>query len=501
MKALVTVPAAFVVLAAVFSSGSAKGWLDEVHWIIAPAEREEFQSLDGEEAREAFRQRFWARRDPTPATPRNEYKDEYYRRLDFARRQFREGMPGWRSDRGRVYLLHGPPDAEEQLGEASGNAYGIGRRSPLLAWKYNRLEAAGPIVFLFQADAGGPVAGSAPAGQSAPGRGPRPIFSRSGTKYDSAAAAAVRYRLVAAGPPAILSGASLRVTPELERDSARLLADLLRPPGELLLQREAEEARRAASREQLAEQIETRVHFADLAVRMAPYTFYEAGEGKVVIAWEWAGSGKPADLLAQVREEGRLVDEFFRVLDAPPAVGETGAAAVHDVNEFRLPAGEYLLSSLVREIDSDRLGAAAAELQVDPPAPGQLRLSSLVLAANLLPRDDRAPLGRELNVGEWRLQPRPDASFSAGEKLILLARVYPSAPASKVAASFKVLRENGVFRESPARLLEPDGEGALVYTSVLELEDFPPGSYVLQLTAVELEQRKFSIARSRFEVR
>ncbi|MGQ9618968.1 MAG: GWxTD domain-containing protein [Candidatus Aminicenantia bacterium] len=86
-------------------------WLnEEVIYIISSQEREVFLSLRTDEERENFIKIFWKRRDPSPDTEFNEFKEEHYRRIEYANRNFFEGMPGWKTDRGRVYIMFGPPD-------------------------------------------------------------------------------------------------------------------------------------------------------------------------------------------------------------------------------------------------------------------------------------------------------------------------------------------------------------------------------------------------------
>lgn len=93
-------------------SKAARQWLEEVvPYIITPAERELFLSLPNEEERGKFIENFWKKRDPNPATPENEFKIAYYRRIAFANKFFdTAGIPGWRTDRGRIFILLGPPN-------------------------------------------------------------------------------------------------------------------------------------------------------------------------------------------------------------------------------------------------------------------------------------------------------------------------------------------------------------------------------------------------------
>ncbi len=86
-------------------------WLnEEVVYIISSQEREVFLSLKTDDERDNFIKILWKRRDPTPETEYNEFREEHYRRIEYANKNFFEGMPGWRTDRGRIYIMFGPPD-------------------------------------------------------------------------------------------------------------------------------------------------------------------------------------------------------------------------------------------------------------------------------------------------------------------------------------------------------------------------------------------------------
>ncbi|HEX4809536.1 MAG TPA: GWxTD domain-containing protein [Bryobacteraceae bacterium] len=86
-------------------------WLnEEVVYIIAPEERAAFERLTTDEEREKFIEQFWLRRDPTPGTPENEFKEEHYRRIAYANSHFASSRAGWQTDRGHMYILYGPPD-------------------------------------------------------------------------------------------------------------------------------------------------------------------------------------------------------------------------------------------------------------------------------------------------------------------------------------------------------------------------------------------------------
>ena len=91
-----------------------KDWLEkDVAYIITDEERKAFKKLTSDEERENFIEEFWRRRDPDPDTDENEYKEEYYERVAYANEHFASGIPGWKTDRGRIWIMYGKPDERE----------------------------------------------------------------------------------------------------------------------------------------------------------------------------------------------------------------------------------------------------------------------------------------------------------------------------------------------------------------------------------------------------
>jgi GWxTD domain-containing protein len=136
-------------------SGSYKKWLDEdVRWIITDEERSAFKQLSNDEERDQFIEAFWQRRDPTPDTVENEYKEEHYARIAYANEHFAAGIPGWKTDRGRMYIMYGKPDEIDS--HPSGGTYdrpteeGGGTTStfPFEDWRYRYIEGIGQEVMI-----------------------------------------------------------------------------------------------------------------------------------------------------------------------------------------------------------------------------------------------------------------------------------------------------------------------------------------------------------------
>src|SRR4029079_10994711 len=91
-----------------------KKWLgQDVGYIISDEEKKAFKGLQTDEEKQQFIEQFWLRRDPTPDTEENEYREEHYRRIAYANDHFASGIPGWKTDRGMIYIKYGPADETE----------------------------------------------------------------------------------------------------------------------------------------------------------------------------------------------------------------------------------------------------------------------------------------------------------------------------------------------------------------------------------------------------
>jgi len=138
-------------------------WLEEdVAYIISDEEKAVFEKLTNDDERDQFIEQFWLRRDPDSSTPDNEFKIEHYRRIQYANQHFAAGIPGWKTDRGRVYIAFGKPDRIES--HPVGGQYvrkpheGGGTTStfPFEIWEYRQIEGVGDDIELeFVNDAGG----------------------------------------------------------------------------------------------------------------------------------------------------------------------------------------------------------------------------------------------------------------------------------------------------------------------------------------------------------
>ena len=129
-------------------------WLTAVSHTITPAERKSFLRPQTNEEREQFIETFWARRNPDPGSGVNPFKEEYYRRIAYANEHFSSGIPGWKTDRGKIYIMWGPPDEIDS--HPSGGPYhrpsseggGDTTTFPFEDWTYHYLPGIGENVEL-----------------------------------------------------------------------------------------------------------------------------------------------------------------------------------------------------------------------------------------------------------------------------------------------------------------------------------------------------------------
>jgi GWxTD domain-containing protein len=138
-------------------------WIwEDVAYIATNEERAAFRRLATVEEQEEFVRQFWERRDPTPGTPANEFKEEHYRRIAYTNRRFAGGgVAGWKTDRGRIYITYGPPD--EIDAHPSGGKYtrpaeqGGGETTvyPFQEWRYRYIEGIGQGVMIDFVDSDG----------------------------------------------------------------------------------------------------------------------------------------------------------------------------------------------------------------------------------------------------------------------------------------------------------------------------------------------------------
>lgn len=523
--------AALATLAA-FLAGSAlsgesrrdyKKWLkQEVVWIISEKERKAFRQLKTDSDREAFVRAFWKRRDPTPSTERNEYQEEHYRRWEFASLQFQEGVPGWRSDRGRIYIIHGPPDSEyfhkaRNIMSPTRVLKSTDRTPDSLVWTYHdNLYAKhfrGETRLVFQPSGGlsrrNFALGESRASQQRADEMERRFFPASDTNWLNGD---VRYKLVMAGPPAVITAGGADLPRTGTAAFAKYADDFLRSPGEWLEERTAELERRRQVREELQQATTSNIAFDRLALDVSWESFM-APDGEwmlpVEVRFPSLGlQGKRVDVYASLLDaSGAVFDEFLDSLDVPPGAPEE--RPVRYINSFSLPSGDYRLRVVVREQESRSGGSLLQDLHLDPALPDRVRIGSVFLTGRVEVAENQVDAqaqgaaafesGSVIYQGV-RLLPARSSRFDTRGNLFAFLQIWAPEGGRQLSLSGNFIRDGQIVqRMGPAHFVAPE-EGPLDYGTFLPLKHFEPGSYILQLQIVDPAAGGHDIRRLRFEV-
>ena len=461
----------------------------DVAYIITDAERAAFHRLSNDEERAKFVEQFWLRRDPTPDTEENEYKEEHYRRIAFANEHFASGVPGWRTDRGEIYIKYGPPD--EIKSHPSGETYqrtieeGGGQTStyPFEQWRYRYLEGIGSdvvIEFVDQTMTGEYRMIANPSAKDAllhvPGNQP----------------------LIGNGTAAPDFGSN--VFDRLERD-----ADLRKPPP---------------------------LKFADLEAAVTSNIRYDALSMKVQADFipitpasirtnitlqfnrkDLQFQQRNGSARAVVNLYGRITDiawhpvsTFTDVVSAdvaPQLLAEALFGSSIYQKTVPLAPGKYRLNVIAKDVIGGNMGTYETTLDVPQLEEDQLGASSLILADILerLPSSDAG--AGQFAIGGMKVRPRPDEAFRSDESLGIYMQLYHFAPDPAThkpdgSIEYQVVKngsnETLLSYMEPADSL-PGSTSELIMAKLLPLQELSPGSYNLQLRVTD-NNRKQSITSS-----
>jgi GWxTD domain-containing protein len=411
-------------------------WLDEeVPYIITPEERAAFLKLTNDTERENFIEQFWFHRDPTPDTEENEYKEEYYRRIAFANERFAAGVPGWRTDRGRIYIIHGAPDSIES--HPAGGPYqrtaeeGGGQTitHPFEVWHYRNIDGIAQNIDIEFVDTCGCGEyhktwdrGEKDALAHIPNAGPTdPESMGLSTK-----AARLRGGIETLGPS--LFGDNQAKEFERMRDSILLDAP---PP--------IKSGSRASVTTILHYNLlpfDVRVDFvkSDANAVLTPITI-QVPNRELTYVMKDGLQRASLNLSGTVTNlTGRVMSTFEEPLrlDIPADLLEKFAANTSLYQEaLSLRPGHYRLDIMLKDVNGDKLGIFSHSIQVpDFTSEDKLSTSTLILADLM----DPAPPGQigaaSFVLGNDRVRPRvapsngEPATFARGQKVNLWMQVY-----------------------------------------------------------------------------
>jgi GWxTD domain-containing protein len=499
---------------------SYRKWLDEdVAYIITPEERTTFKLLGTNEERDAFIQQFWRRRDPTPDTVENEFRDEYYRRIQYANEHFSAGVPGWRTDRGHMYIVWGPPDEIES--HPTGGAYrrpmseGGGATStyPFERWRYRHLEGIGDniiIEFVDSCQCGDYRIATNPNEKDAllntPGGGPT-MLEQMGVSN--------RVNRITGIPNLSDPSSAMGGTDQFNR--LELYNKLNAPP--------------PLKFPELAEIVDSHIRYNVLPFEMRT-DFVRVTDETVLVPITIQLRNGDMTFVAKEGIERAAVNIFGRISTLSGRVAATFEDTVgvdeptellakeQDVKQMYwkavpLQPGLYKIELALKDVNGDRVGTLARSLRVPAYDEEKLSSSSLILADLM----ERVPVSRvgsgSFVLGDTKVRPRPDASngspaaFQRDQTLNIWMQIYnlkpdPQSHQARATIAYDIVNlqtgKSVLHSEETSADYRSHG-GQITIEKSMPLVALDPGTYSLKI-AVNDEVSQQAIAPSaRFRVK
>ena len=487
--------------------GAFKRWLDEdVTYIITNEERTAFRRLSNDEEREQFIEQFWLRRNPDPESLANDYREEHYRRIAYANQHFASGIPGWKTDRGRIYIMYGPPDEIEA--HPSGGFYqrpieeGGGSTStyPFETWRYRYIEGVGQNIMLEFVDptlTGEYRMTMDPAEKDAllyvPGAGLSEMealgLSSKLDRFTRTDGTRLPRRMIDGSP-----GAGYATQNGTEFDRLALFANINRPP--------------AIKFKDLEELVSTNIKFNLLPFQVRS-DYVKVTDDTVLAGLTISLLNKDlsfqnnsgvqhatVNIFGRITTLTRRVVQTFEdtmVLDIPDSLLEQSLPKPSVYwKSLPLRPGLYRLSVAVKDVNSGDTGTLELRMEVPQYVEGQLATSSLILADQIEKvSTKRIGLGPFV-IGDTKVRPAVADTFTRDQKMGIYLQVYnmkPDDSGNKPAATieYSLLRgDQSVlnFKEEASSLPESSPFQAVV-EKLLPLNSLDPGKYKLQIKVTD----------------
>lgn len=443
-------------------------WLEQdVAYIMTDEERRAFLELGNDDEREQFVEQFWLRRDPTPETAENEYKEEHYRRIAYANDHFASGIPGWKTDRGRIYIRFGPPDDIEAhpsggtYQRASAQGGGSSSAYPFEIWRYRHLNGVGEDIHVEFVDP--TMSGEYHLTIDPCEKDALTFVPNAGlTQAEQSGLSTKQARFQ--NTDGTHCGAPLGAKPESDNEFTRLstLVNLGRAPS-------------VGFRDLEAELITSHVNYDALPmqVRVDYLRVTDASVlANVTVEFELADRAR-INLLGHVYTlSHRRSASFEKTLEAE---GQSAPRAVWQ-SSIPLSPGRYKLELIAKDTVSGSMVRQSIALDVPHFSEGELAASSLILADSI----SRLPVnqigGTLFAIGDTKVRPRVSARFTQAEKLGIYFEVYNAAGDGSI-------RYEISEKQSGRRVVEFTEEfrGAERVRKLLPLRDYAPGEYALKI--------------------
>src|SRR6266851_5623687 len=476
-----------------------KQWLiEDVTYIISPDERNAFLQLDTNEEREQFIEQFWLRRSSNPDLPENDFKEEHYRRIAYANEHFASGIPGWKTDRGRMYIMWGPADEVES--HPTGGTYdrpmeeGGGSTStyPWETWRWRYLEGIGENIILEFVDPSG--SGEyhltmEPSEKDAllhvPGAGLSMMESM------GMASKADRFtRSDGTNLPSTMGG-----TPASMNEFSRLelYAKVNKPPEVKFKDLEAVVTSRI---------VRDQVHFSwrpdFLKVTndtvLVPVTIQIPNSQLSFQAKDGIHSATMNIFGRVTTLTGRVVQTFEDAVckDFPDSLFQQ-SLKLQSIYQKAVPLrpGLYRLDLVIKDVQSGNIGVVNSRLQVPRYEDDKLDASSLILADQIEHVPAKQIGSGQFVLGSSKVRPRLEGDFTTADKLGIYMQVYnlkPDDKTHKSSATFQYTVKKGKeqimqFRETSEEMKQTGDQ--VTIERLLPLSTLAPGKYSLEVNATD----------------
>jgi GWxTD domain-containing protein len=478
-----------------------KRWKDEdVRWIITDEERKTFDSLKNDEEREQFIEQFWLRRDPDPDTDTNEYREEYYQRIAYANEHYTSGIPGWKTDRGRIYIMFGKADQIES--HPSGGSYdrpaweGGGSTStyPFEIWWYRYIEGVGSdveIEFVDPTGSGEYRIARSPDEKDALLYTPNAGLTLAEQLGLSSKADRIAYGAFGSGGQGNqIFGQRAKDNPFEKLD---LLARLSRPPRVKFndLAAEAESSLPKASFDTLG--VAVQIHLMRVTDSAVLTSFTVQFDNEDLVYKALGGLSQAAvNIYAKItnvagRRMGLFEDVVTRSATEQGLPIELQLKSAYQKNII-LPPGIYKIDLVARDVNSGKTAVHKIGFTVPKYDEGTLSTSSLVLASKIEPLNGRLPSGMFV-LGSLKVVPNANVEFKQDQTLGLYMQVY------NVGIDQTTLRPSVDIEylisqkgKEIARIKEDGKNGyssinsqQMTLARLVPLKDFKPGFYDVQV--------------------
>ena len=482
-----------------------KKWLEEeVPYIISDEERSAFLQLQTNEEREQFIEAFWQRRDPTPDTVENEFKEEHYRRIAYANERFSSGIPGWRTDRGRIYIMWGPPDEIES--HSAGSTYNRpmsegGGQTTVYGfddWTYHYMEGIGQNITIEFVDPTGTGEyhitmdpGEKDAMSHVPGGGPS-LLEQMGLSSQAARFTQSNGSTAPLGIAQMNGGGGLESQNEFTR--LEQFAKVQAPPPVKF--KDLEEV---VSSRILRNQISFDYRFDFMRITgdtiLVPVTVQIQNKQMTFRDRDGVQSAS-LNLFGRISSmTGRVIQTFEDVIqrDFPDTLLESSLKGFSIYQKaVPLRPGLYKLDLVIKDVNSGNVGVVNTRLAVSPIPDDKLEASSLILADQMEPVSSKDVGVGQFVLGSTKVRPKLDAEFHTDQALNVYLQFYnlkvdDKTHKNNVSMDFKVTQgDQTVAHEvKTGDQLQQNGE-QVTFQQVIAAKTLPPGKYKLQVEATDL---------------